>query len=243
MSRLPTPRKQPKGSSSLGQGPVSPRPQSPLCQVRPPQRTKAGVGRPAPAHARREARPPQQTPRTWIRSQARLMAREGPGPYANTDTRGRAWGGRRMRSRKSAQQVLVAPLVETEGPLDARRPWQARFVPAPPTFKREIRKEMGGWGPLGWSKRGPSSCRPRTGEGKGGRGATAAFISTSVLASPSLPLLPGLSGGRKGTVPMLGWGSPKEPRSCRGLAPRNQMLCARAGSKLGRDRAGCGEGS
>lgn len=151
-----------------------------------------------------------------------------------------------MRSRKSALQVLVAPLVETEGPLDARRPWQARFVPAPPTFKTEIRKEMGGRGPRGpaWAVQTWAQLLPPShGWGEGEERGHGRLHLHSVLASPSLPLLPGLSGGRKGTVPMLGWGSPKDPRSCRGLAPRNQMLCARAGSKLGRDRAGCGEGS
>lgn len=102
------------------------------------------------------------------------MAREGPGPHADTDTRGRAWGGRRMRSRKSALQVLVAPLVETEGPLDARRPWQARFVPAPPTFKTEIRKETGGRGPRGpawvvqtWAQLLPPSHGRGEGEERG----------------------------------------------------------------------------
>ena len=78
---------------------------------------------------------------------------------------------------------------------------------------------MGGWGPQGpawvvqtWAQLG----QPSQGRGEGEERATAAFISTSVLASPSLPLLPGLSGGRKGTVPMLGWGSPRSPAAAGG---------------------------
>ena len=107
------------------------------------------------------------------RSQARLKTREGPGPHAHTDTRGRAWGGRRMRSRKSAPQVLIAPVVENGGTLRCREAMAGEVRASPPTFKTEIRKKMGGWEPRGpawvvqtWAQLLPPSHGEERGHGR-----------------------------------------------------------------------------
>lgn len=116
--------------------------------------------------------------------------------------------------------------------------------PLPPSREKLGKRWVGG--PTGTRLGGPNvSPAPAALAGEGGRGGAGhSRLHLHLRPGFPIPAPPSRVIGRKERDGAhAGMGSPKEPRSCRGLAPRNQMLCARAGSKLGRDRAGCGEGS
>lgn len=120
-----------------------------------------------------------------------------------------------------------------------------RSLPALPTFQTGISKEVGWGGASG----GPLGSPPKV-DGKTCASRPCHLVDVEegawraslppVWALLSLPL-PSRQLEEGETVPVLG-GAPKGPAAA-GLAPRNQMLCTRAGSKLGRDRVGCGRGS
>lgn len=118
-----------------------------------------------------------------------------------------------------------------------------RSLPALPTFQTGVSEGWGG------ASGGPPGSPPKVdGKTRASRPCQLVDVEGGAWrASPppawarlSLPLLPRqLEEGE--TVPALG-GAPKGPAAA-GLAPRDQMLCTRAGSKLGRDGVGCGRGS